>query len=221
LLCMPRKITQAYDDYYDGKSGQIKSKYVFIRLKTKIMETSQALTRTKWSLDLSHSQIGFKVKHLMVTNIRGVFNEYSKDIYTTGDDFTDAEIDFSINPASISTGDLTRDAHLRSPDFLDTENFREIHFKGIALERINVYDYVLHGDLTIKGVTKGIQLDVEFNGIAMDPWGGKRAGFVITGKISRKDFGLTWNAALPAGGVMVGDEVTIQCEIQLVQQPEP
>jgi len=184
------------------------------------METSQVMIRTKWSLDSSHSQIGFKVKHLMVTNVRGVFNGYNGIIYTTNDDFKDAEIDLSINPASISTGDATRDTHLKSPDFLDTENFREINFRGIALERINVYDYVLHGDLSIKGVTKRIQLDVEFNGIAKDPWGGKRAGFVITGKISRKEFGLTWNTVLETGGVMVGDEVVVQCEIQLVQQPE-
>ena len=184
------------------------------------METTQALTRTKWSLDPSHSQIGFKVKYLMVTNVRGVFNEYNGSIYTTDDDLPSAEIDLSINPASISTGDATRDTHLRSPDFLDAENFREINFKGIAWERINLNDYVLQGDLSIKGVTKRIQLDVEFNGIAMDPWGGKRAGFVITGKISRKDFGLIWNTVLETGGVMIGDDITIQCEIQLIQQPE-
>jgi len=182
------------------------------------MSTVQSLIRTKWSLDPSHSQIGFKVKHLMVTNIRGVFNEYNGGIYTTDDDFAEAEIDLSINSSSINTGDVTRDTHLRSPDFLDTENFKEIKFKGIALERINVYDYVLHGDLSIKEVTQRIQLDVEFNGIAKDPWGGKRAGFVISGKINRKDFGLTWNTVLETGGVMVGDEVTINCEIQMVQQ---
>jgi polyisoprenoid-binding protein YceI len=184
------------------------------------METTQALTRTKWSLDPSHSQIGFKVKYLMVTNIMGVFNEYNGSIYTSGDDLPGAEIDLSINPASISTGDATRDTHLRSPDFLDTENFREINFKGIEWERINLNDYVLKGELSIKGITKRIQLDVEFNGIAKDPWGGKRAGFVITGKISRKDFGLIWNTVLETGGVMIGDEVTINCEIQLVQHPE-
>jgi len=184
------------------------------------MDTIQSSTRTQWSLDPSHSQIGFKVKHLMVTNIKGVFNEYNGNIYTAGDDFMEAEIDLSIQAASISTGDANRDNHLRSPDFLDAEQFSKIHFRGNVLERINVYDYLLQGDLSIKEVTKNIQLDVEFNGIAKDPWGGKRAGFVITGKINRKDFGLTWNAVLEGGGVMVGDEVTIICEIQLIQQPE-
>ena len=184
------------------------------------METTQALTRTKWSLDPSHSQIGFKVKHLMVTNVRGVFNEYNGSIYTTGDDFPGAEIDLSINTASVSTGDGRRDTHLKSPDFFDAENFKEINFKGTTLEKTNESEYVLHGDLSIKGVTKRIKLDVEFNGIVKDPWGGKRAAFEITGKISRKDFGLTWNTVLETGGVMVGDEVTIKCEIQLIQQPE-
>ena len=184
------------------------------------METMQVMTRTKWSLDPSHSEIGFKVKHLMMTNVRGVFNEYKGSIYTTGDDFLGAEIDLSINPASISTRDATRDTHLKSPDFFDAENFKEINFKGTTLERTNEREYVLHSDLSIKGVTKRIKLDVEFNGIVKDPWGGKRAGFVISGKISRKDFGLTWNAVLETGGVMVGDEIAIKCEIQLIQQPE-
>jgi polyisoprenoid-binding protein YceI len=184
------------------------------------METTQVMTRTKWSLDPSHSEIGFKVKHLMVTNVRGVFNEYTGSIYTTGDDFPDAQIDLLINVASITTGDGTRDTHLKSPDFFDAENFREISFKGNTLERTNESKYALHGDLSIKGVTKRIKLDVEFNGIVKDLWGAKRAGFVITGKISRKDFGLTWNAVLEKGGVMISDEVAIKCEIQLIQQPE-
>jgi polyisoprenoid-binding protein YceI len=184
------------------------------------METTQTMTRTKWSLDPSHSQIGFKVKHMMVTNVRGVFNDYSGSIYTTGDDFPGAEIVLSIFPASISTGDVTRDTHLKSADFFDAENFNEINFKGTTLLKTYGSEFVLHGDLSIKGVTKRIKLDVELNGIVKDPWGGKRAGFVITGKISRKEFGLTWNTVLETGGVMVGDEVAIKCEIQLIQQPE-
>ena len=184
------------------------------------MKTTQALTRTKWSLDPSHSQIGFKVKFLMVTNIRGVFNEYNGSIYTTGDNFSDAEIDLWIDPASISTGDARRDTHLKSPDFFDAENFEEMRFRGNTLKRINESEYVLHGDLSIKEVTKRIKLDVEFNGIIKDTWGGKRAAFVVSAKISRRDFGLTWNTTLETGGVMVGDEVAIECEIQLIQQAE-
>ena len=118
------------------------------------METTQALTRTKWSLDPSHSQIGFKVKHLMVINVRGVFKEYNGSVYATGDNFSDAEIDLWIYPTSISTGDVTRDTHLKSPDFLDAENFNEINFKAVSWERTNKSDYVLHGDLRIKGAQK-------------------------------------------------------------------
>ena len=184
------------------------------------MEATQVLTQTKWSLDPTHSQIGFKVKHLMVTNVRGVFKDYNGSVYTTGEDFFNAKLDLSINSGSISTGDATSDAHLKSPDFFDAENFKEINFKSSTFERISENEYALYGDLSIKGVTKRIRLDVEFNGIVKDPYGTKRAGFEITGKINRKDFGLAWNTVLETGGVMVGDEVTIKCEIQLIQQPE-
>ena len=177
------------------------------------METTPVLTRTKWTLDPSHSEIGFTVKHLMLTNVRGVFKEYKGTVYTKAEDFSSAEIELSISPASISTGDTNRDNHLRSLDFFDTANFREINFKGNSLE------YALYGDLTIKGVSKRIKLDVAFNGIVKDPYGNKKAGFEITGKISRNDFGLTWNAVLETGGVMISDEVIIRCDIQLIQQP--
>src|SRR5882724_11254859 len=122
------------------------------------MEATQVLARTKWSLDHSHSHIGFKVKHLMVTNVRGEFKEYKGNIDTTGEDFSNVEIDLSINPASISTGDANRDAHLKSPDFFDAENFKEISFKGNKLEKINNSEYVLYGDLSIKDLTKKIKL---------------------------------------------------------------
>jgi polyisoprenoid-binding protein YceI len=184
------------------------------------MTRTQVLTQVKWNLDPTHSQIGFKVKHLMVTNVRGVFKDYKGTISTSGEDFTNAEIDLSINTESISTDDMARDGHLKSQDFFDVENFKEIYFKSNSLEKISESEYYLYGDLTIKGITKKIKLDVGFNGIVKDPYGGKRAGFEITGKISRKEFGLTWNAALETGGVVVGDSVIIKCEIQLIQQQE-
>jgi polyisoprenoid-binding protein YceI len=184
------------------------------------MEMSQVMSRTKWTLDPSHSHVGFKVKYLMVTNVRGTFKNYDANIVTARADFLDAEIDLSFFPASINTGDFTRDTHLRSPDFFDTEKFKVIDFKGIEFERINESEYVLYGNLTIKGVTKLIRLDVEFNGIAKDLWGATRAGFVITGKISRSDFDLTWNKALETGDLLVGDEVDIKCDIQLIQKGE-
>ncbi len=182
------------------------------------MESTQTLKQTAWTLDTSHSHIGFKVKHMMVTNVRGLFKKYEGRISTRGNDFRNAEIDIIINAGSISTNDAMRDAHLRSVDFFDTDHFKEIHFKGTELELTDQMDYVLHGNLTIKDVTKEIKLDIEFNGIETDPWGTRKAGFEVSGKISRKDFGLSWNTMLETGGVLLGDEVTIKCEVQLDEQ---
>jgi polyisoprenoid-binding protein YceI len=184
------------------------------------MNTVRSLNRVKWSMDPSHSQIGFKVKYLMVTNIRGEFKDYKAGIISTGEDFSNAEIDISIHPASIDTGDAMRNTHLMGPEFFDVEQFQAIDFKANRFVRTNRSEYVMHGNLTIKDITKKIKLDVEFNGMVRDPWGVKRAAFVVTGKISRDDFGLTWNKALEMGGLMVGEEVDIICEVQLIQQSE-
>ena len=177
------------------------------------------LTKTKWGIDHAHSEIGFKVKHLMIANVRGTFKEFDASIYTTGEDFMSAEIDFWLNPASINTGDEKRDAHLRSADFFDVENFKEINFMGNTYEEVDKDgSYELYGDLTIKGIKKRIKLDVEFGGVVKDPWGNHKAGFTLNGKINRKDWGLVWNGALEAGGVLVGEEVRISCEVELVKQ---
>lgn len=186
--------------------------------KFKIMETIQVVEppKTKWNIDVMHSQIGFKVKHMMFTNVRGYFKEYKSDIVTTGDDFLTAEIDFWINPESITTGDEKRDGHLKNGDFFDVEKYKEINFIGNTYEKVdNDGTYNLYGDLTMKGVTKRIKLKVEFGGLMKDPWGNEKAAFNITGKINRKDWGVNWNAALETGGVLVSDEVEINCEVQL------
>ena len=183
------------------------------------MELAETATKTKWSIDVAHSEIAFKVKHLMITNVKGVFNEFDGSIYTTGENFMTSEIDFFMNPASVDTRDVKRDEHLRSADFFDVENFKEITFAGDSYEKVDDDgSYELYGNLTIKGVTKQVKLDVEFGGIMKDPWGNEKAGFSINGKINRKDFGLTWNAALETGGVLVGEEIKISCEIQLLKQ---
>jgi polyisoprenoid-binding protein YceI len=177
------------------------------------------LVKTKWGLDVAHSEIAFKVKHLMITNVKGTFKEFDASIYTTGEDFMTSEIDFWLNPASIETGAADRDAHLKSADFFDVENHKQITFIGDSYEAVdNDGSYTLYGDLTIKGITKQIKLDVEFGGVMKDPWGNEKAGFTINGKINRKDWGLNWNAALEAGGVLVGEEVRISCEVELLKQ---
>ncbi|MDQ3017541.1 MAG: YceI family protein [Bacteroidota bacterium] len=178
-------------------------------------------TKSKWVIDPAHSAAGFKVKHLMITNIRGTFTEYDASIYTTGDDLLTSEIDLWINAATINTGSPDRDTHLKSADFLDVEQFPQIHFTGNTYEPVdNDGSYNLHGDLTIKGITKRIKLEIEFGGVMKDPWGNAKAGVTVNGKVNRKDWGLNWNAALEAGGVLVGDEVRIECEFQLSKSNE-
>ena len=182
------------------------------------MQTIEVNTKTKWVIDPAHSEIGFKAKYLMFTNVRGSFKEFEASIYTTGEDFLSAEVDFWINPASIDTGNEKRDAHLKSADFFDVEKFKEINFTGNTFEKTGDDNYKLYGDLTMKGIKKQIKLDVEFGGVVKDPWGNPKAVFNIKGKINRKDWGLNWNAALETGGVLVSEDVWIDCEVQLVKQ---
>ena len=177
-------------------------------------------TKTKWEIDPAHSEISFKVKHLMIINVKGQFTEYNADIVTTDDDFSSAEIDFWMNPNSLKTNDEKRDAHLRSADFFDVEHHKEITFRSDTIEKKGDDEYELWGNLTIKGFSKKIKLDVEYSGIQKDPWGNEVAGVSITGKINRKDCDFNWNAALESGGVLVGDMVTIACDIELKKAAE-
>lgn len=180
--------------------------------------TESVVTRTLWSIDPSHSEIGFKIRHLMLTNVKGLFKEYGAEISTDGNDFFSAEVNFWANPNSISTNDDKRDTHLRSSDFFDYEHFNKISFKSTSIEKTNNDLFRMNGELTIRGISKLISLNVEFGGIMKDPWGVEKAGFSITGKVNRKDWGLNWNAVLESGGFLVGDDVTINCEVQLVKQ---
>lgn len=157
----------------------------------------------------------------MITNIRGVFTDYEVNIYTTGENFLTAEIDVWINPTSINSGEIKRDEHLMSADFFDVVNHKQITFIGNTVEKTDSEDnYLLYGDLSIKGISKQIKLEVEFGGVIQDPYGNHKAGFTIHGKINRKDWGLSWNTALESGGVLVSEDVYISCEIQLLKQVE-
>jgi polyisoprenoid-binding protein YceI len=183
------------------------------------METLTA-TRTKWMLDPAHSEISFKVKHLMITNVKGEFRKFEGEVLTEDDDPSSATVRIVIDTASIYTNDDKRDDHLRGVDFFDVEHHEKIVFEGDSMKRKSGDDFELTGILTIKGVSKQIKLDVEYGGIKKDPWGNEKAGFSVKGKISRKDFGLTWNATLETGGVLVGDEVKIEAEVQFVKKGE-
>jgi polyisoprenoid-binding protein YceI len=171
---------------------------------------------TKWVLDQSHSELNFKVKHLMISNVKGEFRKFEAEV--DGEDFTSSPILVTIDASSIFTNDDTRDGHLRSADFFDTENHREITFRSTSFRKTDAENYKLAGQLTMKGVSNAVTLDVEFGGTNKDPWGNEKAAFSLSGIINRKDWGLNWNAALETGGVLVSDEVRISGDIQLVKK---
>ena len=173
---------------------------------------------SKWAIDASHSEIGFKVKHLMITNVSGKFDKFEGGVESTSDDFAGAKINFSADTASVDTGNAQRDGHLQSPDFFDAAKFPQIKFSSTAFEKLSDEKYSLTGDLTIRDVTKSVKLDVEFLGLATDPYNNSKAGFAITGKINRVEFGLTWNAALEKGGLLVSEDIKLNMEVQLVKQ---
>lgn len=170
------------------------------------------MATTKWSIDPTHSDVQFKVKHLMITTVTGSFGEFSGEATTESDDFDGAAVSFTAQVASITTGNEQRDGHLKSAEFFDVENHPTLTFVGQELKGGK-----LTGDLTLHGVTKSVTLDAEFLGIAKDPWGNTKAGFELEGKIKRSDFGLTWNAPTEAGGVLVSDDVRLLANVQLVK----
>jgi polyisoprenoid-binding protein YceI len=180
------------------------------------METATS-TITKWNLDPAHSEITFKVKHMMITNVSGSLEKFSVDVQSEGDDFTKSKITFTGDINSINTGNPDRDNHLKSADFFNAQLNPEIKFVSQRVERKGDKEFLLSGDLTIAGVTKPVKFDVEFGGFGKDPWGNQKAGFTVSGKIKRTDFGLNWNAALETGGVLVGEEVKVFGEIQLIK----
>ena len=174
---------------------------------------------TSWNLDSTHSEIGFKVKHLMITNVKGVFREFSGSVRSDAEDFSDAKIEVRIKAASIDTGDKNRDGHLNSADFFDAASFPEIKFTGSTVKsKKGDGTYQLTGNLEMKGISKPVVLDVEYTGAMKDPYGNFKVGFLAEGKINRREWGLNWNAALEAGGVMVSEDVRISAEIQLVKE---
>jgi len=173
---------------------------------------------TKWVADPAHSEILFKVKHMMITNVKGEFRKFSAEVSSNGVEFIGSSIKGTIDTSSVFTNTDERDNHLKSADFFDVANHREMTFTGSSLTRSDDGNYQLKGLLTIRGISREVVFDVEFGGINKDPWGNEKAGFSINGKISRKEWGLMWNAALETGGVLVSDEVRINAELQLVKQ---
>lgn len=174
------------------------------------------LNKSKWILDPAHSELEFKVRHLMISHVKGVFRKFHAEV--DGDDFSTDPIMVKVDAASVYTNDDNRDAHLRGPDFFDAEKYPEILFESQSLNKTGGPEYKLKGLLTIRGVSKETELELTFNGKNKDPWGNEKAGFSLNGFINRTDWGLKWNAALETGGVLVGEQVQLSAEIQLVRQ---
>ena len=168
---------------------------------------------TNWSIDNAHSEVAFKVKHMMISTVTGHFEDFQATAKTDGDDFNNAEFKFSAKTASINTKNKDRDTHLKSDDFFNAEKFPEMTFVSKSFNGDK-----LVGDLTIRDVTKEIVLDADFNGIAVDPYGQTKAGFEISGQLNRKDFNLTWNAVTEAGSIVVSDRVKLVVDVQFIKQ---
>ncbi|MCX6236577.1 MAG: YceI family protein [Bacteroidia bacterium] len=182
------------------------------------MATTESAPKTKWSIDQAHSEISFKVRHLMIAHVKGTFKTFNASIYTTGRDFRTAEVDFWIDTFSITTDNVKRDRHLKSRDFFDVKRHKQITFtSGTIAKADQDGNHELWGKLTIMGITQNIKLNIRFEGILNDPRGYERAGFTITGKINRSDWGLIWNAPAESGELLVSDEVAISCEVELTK----
>lgn len=176
------------------------------------------MAKSNWTIDPSHSEIGFKVKHMMFTNVSGKFNEFQATIENEDDRFETSEISFSAQVSSVDTSNIDRDNHLRSADFFDIDSFPTISFKSTGVTKVNEGQFEVAGDLTIKNVTQNINLEVEYSGLMKDPWGATKVGISLSGKINRKEFGLTWNTSLETGGVLVGEDVKLTAEVQLIKE---
>lgn len=172
---------------------------------------------TKWNIDPTHSEIGFKVKHMMISNVRGSFASFRANAETNGEDFNSAKLNFEADINSIDTGVADRDAHLKSDDFFNAESYPTLKFESTGV-KLDDEDLIIEGNMTIRDVTKPVTLKGEFGGIVTDPYGQTKAGFTLNGKIKRSEFGLRWNAVTEAGSIVVSDDIRIQNEIQFVKE---
>lgn len=176
------------------------------------------MENTTWSLDPAHSEVQFKIKHLVISTVTGTFKVFGGSVVSNGEDFENSTINFSIDTNSIDTNQADRDGHLKSDDFFDSEKYPIINFSSTAIVKVSETEFKLTGDLTIRDVTKSVTLDAELGGIMVDPYGNTKVGFEVNGKINRKDFGLTWSAVTEAGGVVVSDEVKLHINVQFAKQ---
>lgn len=172
----------------------------------------------KWNIDPSHSQAQFTVRHMMISNARGRFEEFTGSVEFDEQNLETLKVDVQLDAASINTRDQQRDGHLKSPDFFNVEAYPHLTFKSTRVEKVNDRNLKIHGDLTIRDTTRPVTLETEFAGVATSPWGTVSAGFSAHTKINRKEWGLVWNQTLETGGLLVGEDVKIEIELELVKQ---
>ncbi|MDZ7808777.1 MAG: YceI family protein [Gracilimonas sp.] len=174
-------------------------------------------TLTKWTIDTAHSEITFKVRHLVISTVTGKFKEFDASLESDNEDFEDAQITFEASINSIETGNEDRDNHLKSNDFFNAAEYPKMIFESTSFKKTGDGEYKLIGDLTIRDNTRKVELDAEYGGTVVDPYGNTKAGFEVTGKINRKEFGLTWSAVTEAGSVVVSDEVKLNLNVQFTK----
>jgi polyisoprenoid-binding protein YceI len=190
-----------------------------ILLAAVLFITSSVMAQnTSWVIDNAHSNVQFSVTHLVISEVTGLFKKFEGNITSTGNDFTKGNINFTVDVNSISTDNEQRDNHLKSDDFFNAAKYPKITFKGTSFYKVSGNNYKLKGYFTMRDVTKPIVLDVVYKGTIKDPWGNERAGFKITGKVNRFDYGLKWNNLVETGGAVVGKEVTMTCNIELTKK---
>mgnify|MGYP001110059221 CR=1 FL=1 len=177
-----------------------------------------AIAQSTWTIDAAHSDVSFSVSHLVISEVTGKFKKFEGEVQAKSDDFTDADITFAIEAASINTEDEKRDGHLRSADFFDVANYPTITFKSRSFKKVDGNKYKLVGDLTMHGVTKPVELDVVFKGTAKSPWGQTVSAFKLSGMLNRTDFGLKWNKTLDNGGLLIGETVSITANIEMIKK---
>jgi polyisoprenoid-binding protein YceI len=183
--------------------------------KSTNMATPETTTAQKWAIDPAHTEVQFKVKHLVISTVTGKFNQFEGTLNSETEDFDGADAAFSIDVNSVSTNSEDRDNHLRSNDFFAAEEYPKITFENGRLKKVKDDQYTMSGDMTIRGTTRPVTLNVVYNGTMKDPWGNMKAGFEITGKLNRKDYGLTWNTITEAGGMLVGEDVKLEINAQV------
>ena len=179
---------------------------------------TETMPLTKWAIDPTHSELQFKVRHLMISTVTGRFKSFTAEMESEGEDFTTAQVKFSAETSSVDTGSEQRDGHLKSADFFDVEKFPMLEFQSSLIEKSDEKNYIMQGLLSIRGLANPVKLQVEYAGKMKDPWGNEKAGFTLRGKINRSEWNLNWNAALETGGFLLSDEIRIEADIQMVSK---